>query len=313
MENYTLEHLSFLSSDGTTQISGLAYIPLGKPKGILQISHGMCEYIGRYHRFMADMANNGFIVCGHDHLGHGESSPEDQYGYFGEKDGYKNLVEDLHRMTLLIKDKFEPLPYFLLGHSMGSFITRLYISQYSEELDGVIICGTGGPNPMSKFGTTLSRLTAAVKGPYHRSSALDRMAFGSFNKKFSPARTSKDWLTRDEAIVDTYLNDKKCMFLFTACGFRDLTTLSTLANQAAWYESLNRSLPMLLISGTMDPVGNYGKGVKKVFDRLKNAGIRDVSLRLYPGARHELLNETNYQEVFDDINTWIGRILSSLG
>ncbi len=309
MENYTVKHISFLSSDGVSTISGQIYIPKAEPKGIIQICHGMCEYIGRYHRFMEDMANDGFIVAGHDHLGHGDSSSEENYGYFGEKDGYKNLVEDLHQMTVLVKQEFGPLPYFLFGHSMGSFITRLYITQFAYELNGVIICGTGGPNPMSKLGITVSNMVSHVKGSFYRSSMLDHMAFGSFNKKFAPCRTSKDWLTRDEKIVDKYLQDPKCMFLFTAVGFRDLTTLSTLANGASWYESLNPDLPMLLISGDMDPVGNYGKGVKEVFARLQKTGIKDVSMHLYPGARHELLNETNYQEVYSDISHWLGKHL----
>ncbi len=310
MENYTTEHVTFLSSDKTSTLSGIIYVPKEPPKGILQISHGMCEYIGRYHRFMADMANEGFIVCGHDHLGHGDSSSAEEYGYFAEKDGYRNLVEDLYRMTQLVKDKYGPLPYFLLGHSMGSFITRLYIRQYPDALDGVIICGTGGPNPMAKTGTALAKFMGSVKGSHHRSPMLDKMAFGSFNKKFTPCRTSKDWLTRDEKVVDKYLKDPKCMFTFTTYGFRDLTTMSALANSPWWYEGLNKSLPMLLISGSMDPVGNYGKGVETVFKKLRQTGVKDVSLHLYPDARHELLNEINYEEVFGDINTWLGRIRS---
>lgn len=309
MENYIVKHISFLSADGSSTISGQIYIPKSEPKGIIQICHGMCEYIGRYHRFMEDMANDGFIVAGHDHLGHGDSSSKENYGYFGAKDGYKNLVEDLHQMTTLVKQEFGPLPYFLFGHSMGSFITRLYLSKFSYELNGVIICGTGGPNPMSKMGTVIANMVGRIKGPFYRSSMLDHMAFGSFNKKFSPCRTSKDWLTRDEKIVDKYLSDPKCMFLFTANGFRDLTTLSSLANDSAWYESLDPDLPMLLISGDMDPVGNYGKGVESVFQHLQKAGIKNVSMHLYHDARHELLNETNYQEVFSDLSQWIGKLL----
>ncbi len=310
MENYTVEHISFLSSDGVSTISGQIYIPKTKPKGIIQISHGMCEYIGRYHRFMADLADSGFIVAAHDHLGHGDSSPEDRYGYFGDTDGYKHLVEDLHLMTALVKQKFEILPYFLFGHSMGSFITRLYLSKYSYELNGVIICGTGGPNPMSKTGAVIANFVSSARGPLYRSPLLDHMAFGSFNKKFSPCRTSKDWLTRDEDIVDKYLSDPKCMFLFTAVGFRDLTTLSAMTNSSAWYKSLNPELPMLLISGGMDPVGDYGKGVTKVFCQLHDTGIQNITMHLYPDARHELLNEINYQEVFSDISIWIGGLLA---
>ncbi len=309
MENYTIESISFPSCDKVNTVSGQIYIPKTTPVGIIQISHGMCEYVGRYHRFMADMANKGYVVAGHDHIGHGDSSPVERYGYFGEKDGYKNLVEDLHQMTVLLKKRFPSLPCILFGHSMGSFITRVYLSSYSHELAGVIICGTGGPNPMAKMGRMIAGIVRSAKGSMHRSPTLDRMVFGSFNKKFTPSRTSKDWLTRNEKIVDIYLKDPKCMFLFTTAGFQDLTALSTIANSADWYQSLDPDLPMLLISGDMDPVGNYGKGVTKVYQNLKAAGIRNVSMELYPGARHELLNEINYEEVRSDITLWISQVL----
>lgn len=307
MMNYTIEQVSFLSADKTSKVKGWIYTPSDAPRGVIQISHGMCEYIGRYHRFMEDMANKGFVVCGHDHIGHGESSFEEKYGFFGHKDGYKNLVKDLHSMTALVKQKYPTLPYFLFGHSMGSFITRLYLSKYAYELNGVIICGTGGPDPMAKLGIGVCQCVSSVKGPFYRSAALDNMAFGSFNKRFSPSRTSKDWLTRDNKIVDRYLQDSKCMFLFTASGYRDLSKLSVLANSQSWYQSLDKDLPMLLISGDMDPVGNYGKGVQKVFQRLQSTGIKDVSMILYPDARHELLNEINYDEVVQDVYSWIGK------
>ena len=305
MNHYSVEHISFLSVNKVNTISGVIYVPDSTPKGILQISHGMCEYIGRYDRFMSFLANEGYIVAGHDHLGHGQSSEEGEYGYFGAKDGYKNLVEDLHHMTLLVKAKYGDLPYVLLGHSMGSFIARLYLSDYSGELDGAIICGTGGPVPMSSKGIKLANFLCKKKGEFYRSQKLDRMLFGSFNDRIKPKRTPKDWLTRDEFIVDKYLQDPKCMFTFTAAGFRDLMTLSTQANIARWYESLRKDLPVLLISGDMDPVGKYGKGVAKVYERLKKTGLKDVSMILYPGARHEILNELNYREVYMDIEDWI--------
>ena len=305
MNHYSVEHISFLSVNKINTISGVIYVPDSKPKGILQISHGMCEYIDRYDRFMSFLANKGYIVAGHDHLGHGQSSEEAEYGYFGAKDGYKNLVEDLHHMTLLVKAKYGNLPYVLLGHSMGSFIARLYLSDYSSELDGAIICGTGGPVPMSSEGIKLANFLCKKKGDFYRSSKLDRMLFGSFNDRIKPKRTPKDWLTRDASIVDKYLQDPKCMFTFTAAGFRDLMTLSTKVNISRWYESLSVELPVLLISGDMDPVGNYGKGVTKVYERLKKTGLKDVSMILYPGARHEILNELNFQEVYTDIENWI--------
>ncbi len=309
MENNMVKEVHFLSADGSSRVTGWIYRPEGQPRGVVQICHGMCEYIGRYQRFIEDLTKQGFVVAGHDHIGHGESSAPENYGYFGRKDGYRNLVADLHKMTKLVKKEYPGVPYFLFGHSMGSFVSRLYLSKYSAELDGVILCGTGGPNPMAKIGAGICGCVAGIKGPFHRSSTLDKIAFGSFNKKFAPQRTDKDWLTRENAIVDKYLQDSKCMFLFTACGYRDLSKMSALANSAAWYRSLDKKLPVFLIAGDMDPVGSYGKGVQKVFCKLQTTGVKDVSMKLYPDARHELLNETNYSEVFSDILGWITRHL----
>ena len=308
MELYETKKIRFPSADGKRYVTGWIYIPTTKPVGILQICHGMCEYIGRYERFIKDMVQKGFVVCGHDHIGHGESSDPEDYGYFGPKDGYRNLVQDLHAMTGIVKKEHPGLPCFLFGHSMGSFVSRLYLSEYAYELSGVIICGTGGPNPLSTLGIPVCGLVAGIRGEKHRSKMLDHMAFGSFNKKFQQ-RTDKDWLTRDEEIVDRYRKDDKCMFLFTASGYKELSKLSKKANHPEWYRSLDKNLPMLLISGDMDPVGDYGSGVKKVYENLKKTGISDVSMKLYPDARHELLNEINYDEVFTDILTWITKHL----
>ncbi len=303
--DYSVKEVNFLSTDGSSQVVGWIYTPGQIPVGVLQISHGMCEYIGRYQRFIEFMTQQGFVVCGHDHIGHGQSARREQYGYFGERNGYQNLVADLHKMTEIVKKQYPNLPYFLFGHSMGSFISRLYLSQYSGELTGVILCGTGGPNPMANIGAFICGRVAAAKGSYHRSAMLDKMAFGSFNKKATPQRTDKDWLTRDNDIVDRYRNDPQCMFLFTAKGYQDLSKLSVMANRAEWYETLRKELPVFLIAGDMDPVGNYGKGVAAVFRKMQAHGMQDVSMKLYPGARHELLNEINYQEVQGDIHQWL--------
>lgn len=308
MKSYSVENISVPSSNGKNDLQGVVYVPEGTPVGILQISHGMCEYIGRYSRFMEYMAERGYIVCGHDHLGHGSTSPQADYGYFGSSDGYKYLVNDLHRITEYMKKIYGDLPYFLLGHSMGSFIARLYLSKYSHELKGAVICGTGGPDPKSKIGILMASLVGFFRGEKHRSKLLDTMGFGSFNKKFAPARTSKDWLTRDNSIVDKYLQDPKCMFIFTASGFRDLSKLSSLSNSKAWYSSLNKDLPLLLISGDMDPVGNYGSGVRKVYDRLKEAGVKNADIKLYKDCRHELLNEINYKEIYSDTAEWMDSV-----
>lgn len=302
--------ITFRSADGVNLVTGWIYTPEGTPRGVIQISHGMCEYFQRYHRFIADMVAEGFVVCGNDHIGHGDSSRPENYGYFGEKNGYRYLVADLHQMTTIVKKEFPQLPYFLFGHSMGSFIARLYLARYGRELDGAIICGTGGSNPLARLGVVACSCTAWFRGGHHRSHVLDRMAFGSFNKKCHPQRTDKDWLTRDEAVVDRYLQDPRCSFSFTACGYRDLSRLSILANHRKWFCAVPKELPILLIAGDKDPVGHYGKGVDQVYRRLNKAGVEDVSIHLYPDARHELFNERNYDVVYKDVNLWLNHYLS---
>ncbi len=304
------KRITFPSADGINQVTGWIYIPEGTPRGIVQISHGMCEYFQRYHRFITDMVAEGFVVCGNDHIGHGSSSRPENYGYFGEKNGWRYLVADLHQMTALVRKEYPQLPYFLFGHSMGSFIARLYLARYGRELDGAIICGTGGANPLAPLGVLVCSATAWFRGGRHRSPTLDRMLFGSFNKKCHPQRTDKDWLTRDEAVVDRYLQDPLCSFSFTVCGYRDLSRLSMLANRRAWFRAVPKDLPVLLIAGDKDPVGNYGKGVRQVFHRLRKAGVKDLSLQLYPDARHELFNERNYDVVYKDVRQWVLHRLS---
>ena len=311
MEEYTIKEIRFASSDGSSTVCGWIYSPIDEPKGIIQISHGMCEYIGRYHDFMAECARAGYVICGHDHIGHGKSSPPEMYGYFGRDRGFRHLVSDLHYMTRIVKKEYPQLPCFLLGHSMGSFVARLYLSKYSDELTGVILSGTAGPNPLAKAGAAVCEGIIASKGPLHRSPFLDNLAFGAYNRRFSPIRTSKDWLTRDTDIVDKYINDPQCMFLFTACGYRDLFQMVSLVNQSSWYRTLRVQLPVLLISGDMDPVGDYGKGIEKVFCSMQKAGLQDVTMTLYPDARHELLNEINREEVYADVLNWIGEHLPS--
>ncbi len=309
MSDYTVSNIRFTSSDGHSRVHGWVYAPKTEPVALLQLSHGMCEYIGRYRWFMEAMTAMGFIVFGHDHIGHGESSDPENYGFFGENNGYRHLVADLHRMTEIVKEKYPDLPLFLFGHSMGSFVARLYLSHFAHELDGVILCGTSGPNPLAKTGIAAASAVIKWKGSMWRCPYLEKMAFGTYNRRYKPQRSSHDWLTRDQAIVDAYLNDPKCTFRFTACGFRDLFRMVSLCNSREWFRSLPQQLPVLLISGDMDPVGNYGKGVQCVLEKLLEAGMCDVSMILYPQARHELLNELNKDDVLSDIQHWLSERL----
>ncbi len=310
MANYSVSNVRFTSSDGKSRVHGWVYAPTeANAVALLQLSHGMCEYIGRYQWFMESLCSMGFVVFGHDHIGHGESSEPENYGFFGEKNGWQHLVADVHRMSLLVREKYPELPLFLFGHSMGSFVTRLYTAKHGKELSGLILSGTGGPNPLAKAGVAAASVIAKLKGPMWRCPVLEKMAFGSYNSKYQPQRTSHDWLTRDESIIDKYMNDPKCTFRFTACGFRDLFSMVAECNSKKCFASLPKTLPVLLISGDMDPVGDYGKGIVKVQEEMMKAGMTDVGMILYPQARHELLNELNREEVLQDIHNWLNDLL----
>ena len=275
-------------------------------KGIVQICHGMAEHLERYEEFIDFLTSSGYVVFIHDHLGHGKSvKNDDELGFFGEKDGYKTLVSDVKLVTDLAKDKYPELPVFLFGHSMGSFIARYYTQLYSAGIKGAVFCGTAGPNPGAKVGVMLANMIIKQKGSHYRSKLIDKIAFGSYNKKCRPQRTPFDWLTKDNAIVDKYIDDKYCGFLFTAAGYRDLFNLLLTVNRPEWFTSFNNDFSVFLIAGEDDPVGSYGAGVKKVYDSLVSAGHNNVGMKLYPGDRHEILNETDKKNVFADVLMWL--------
>ncbi len=301
------ETVTYPSANGTDQIVAKICKPSLAPiKGIVQISHGMCEYIDRYDEFMDFLLANNYAVCGNDHLGHGKSAASaEALGFFAEKDGAACLVEDLHTLTGLVKAAVPGVPLFLLGHSMGSFIARQYAALYADELAGLIVCGTAGPRWINRISKVLAAAEIKRIGPRERDKLLDQLAFGSFNMRYRDKRTKHDWLSRDREIVDRYEKDELCTFTFTAGAFRDLFTLLEQVNSDAWFAALDRDLPVYLISGDMDPVGGYGKGVSLVYEKLCEAGMRDVMLGLYEDGRHEMLNEVNRSEVFGDILRWI--------
>ena len=290
------------SVDGVHDLAGKVYLPAGKPIGILHILHGMTEYMDRYHTFMAELAEAGYIACGYDHLGHGYTAADpSELGYIADKGGYDLLLRDVKGFSDALRDEYgRDLPYVLMGHSMGSFIARLAAEKYVTP-DALIIMGTGGPNPIAGVGLFLVRVVKACKGSRHISSFLDRVAFGSYNKKFGDGDIDPyAWLTKDAAVRERYAQDPFCTFKFTVSAMDDLVTLTKLANRRAWFKSLRKDLPILLVSGREDPVGDFGTGVETVCTKLQGAG-HPVTCRLYDGYRHEILNDASHDRVVADI------------
>lgn len=295
------------------KVKGFIYSPVVKAnvKAIFPIAHGMAEHKERYDEFCSFMAENGYAVMAYDHIGHGESvNSDEELGFFGARAGWRNLIEDVNSVIEFAKGEFGNKPVILFGHSMGSFIARAYTKKYGIKLAAAVFCGTSGANPAAGIAVRIADAVAKSKGDTYRSEFINTLAFGAYNKKIKPARTDFDWLSTVEEEVDKYVADKYCGFLFTACGFRDLFTLLKSVSDKSWYKGIRKELPMLLISGDADPVGEYGKGVRQVYKELKNTGHEKTSLKLYPGDRHEILNEADRQTVMEDILAWCDKQLS---
>ena len=293
------------STDGIHMLRGKLYLPEEPVRAVVQISHGMIEHIGRYEPFMTFLAEHGFAVCGHDHIGHGATAEKGEFGYFADQDGWKTVIRDLRAFGAAVMREFPDSPHVLLGHSMGSFIARNAVSRYPDEFDALIMMGTGGPNPASDIGLFLTSLIKCFKGGKYNSKLVEKAAFSTYNR-----RTGSDnpcaWLTHDEKMLAAHDADEYCRFQFTVSAMHDLVKLQKEANLGRWFRSIKKEMPILLVSGEEDPVGAYGRGVKKIYKKLKDAGVRDVTLILYPEMRHEILNEKGREKVFADLLNWIG-------
>lgn len=298
---------TFLSKDGQTKIHAIEWIPEGEKKAVLQLCHGMVEFIDRYDEFARFLTEKGFVVVGHDHLGHGSSVVDEKHrGYFDSKMGNEYMIGDIHQLRKQTQEKYEGLPYFILGHSMGSFLVRQYIELYGKGLQGAVVMGTGmKPAAVVAAGRALCGLIAAFRGWFYRSSLMDHMAFAGFNKKFEPSRTPNDWLTKDGKIVDEYEQHPWTGFCFTVSAYNQMFRGIQFVQDKKNLERLDKKLPLLIVSGEDDPVGNFGKGVKQVFQMYEEYGMEDVEMKLYPNDRHEILNETDRQTVYEDIWNWM--------
>lgn len=305
MEFLTKEY-TFPSSSGLCDIYAQSAAPIdyGQIRGVVQISHGMAEYSNRYAQFALELCKNGYAVFVSDHIGHGSSvTDESMLGYFGEN-GEDAFVEDMKSLTDIIKSEYNDLPLYLLGHGMGSLIARKYTAKYGYLLDGVIYTGTSGQNPALGVGIQLANTLIKQNGPYYRSELLDTIAFGAYNRK-TEKRTECDWVSRDTKEVDKFIADDLCGYKYTVSGMKALFLTLKSVSTRRWYNSVPLSMPILLMSGSMDPIGDYSKGVNEVYKTLKKTGHKYVNLKLYEGARHEILNEINRNEVYKDIIDWL--------
>ena len=305
------EEMRVPSSDGIHTLTGRVYRPEGRVRGLFHVVHGMTEHIARYDPLFRRMAEDGYLCFGYDHLGHGATARDaGELGYIADRDGWRRLAQDVAVFADAVERRYAALwageecpPYFLMGHSMGSFIVRTTAYLYRKP-DRLIVMGTGGRNPASGIGLAIIRLIRLFRGGHAVSPTVDKLAFSGYNKKFAAEQDPYAWLTRDRAARDVYRADPLCTFKFSLSAMQDLVTLNRVSNSGKCLDSLAAGCPILLLSGDSDPVGGYGRGVTDVYNRLRGRGA-DVRMKLYPGGRHEILNDSCRDEVIGDIRNFL--------
>ncbi len=303
----TFKDFYFNSSTGKNKIHARMCVPDTEPRAIVQIIHGIAEYIGRYDEFMSFLADNGIIAVGTDHLGHGKSiESEEQTGFFAYDNGWDYVVRDEEVLRLAMHENYPELPIIVFGHSMGSFMTRTLLIRYPDAFNAAIISGTGNQGAaLVNGGLFMGNLVTGLRGAHHYSKFLNNLAFGSYNKIYDNPKTEYDWLSRDETNVQKYIDDPLCGFIPSCSLFRDMMTGVKFITNKKNLTAMNKDMPVYFMSGDMDPVGECGKGVQKAYNNFLEAGMKDVSIKLYPGGRHEMLNEINKDEVYADILAWL--------
>ena len=313
MENtFTKASGTFESSNSLDNIAYYVWTPAGNPRAVVQIVHGMCEHMGRYEELAQFLASKGIVVCGHDLLGHGHTASSDEdLGFFASNDGDKYLLEDVEKLRCIMRKKYRRLPYFLLGHSFGSFIARAYAAAYPEEsIDALIISGTCGDDLPAKAGKIAANIISFFRGKRHRSPLLFKLAFGGYNKRFTDEiKESKGnaWVTTDKEELSRYNSDKFCTFRFTARAYHDMFMIIDYNKK----HLPHCSLPIYIFSGSEDPVGDYGQGVNSLYDKYFDAEISDVTLKIYENERHEVLTGLKRLEAFDDLIVWIDKVIDA--
>lgn len=315
MTDVAREEFTFTSADGTTPIHCIAWLPTDEtaqaPRGIVQLAHGMVEYIGRYDGFARFLAANGFAVCGNDHIGHGESVTSPNRLSYLPVDGAKIMVSDMHTLRTQFAARFpQTTPYILFGHSMGSFAARCYVGRHGEDLTGAIFCGTGQvAGVATSLGAWLARRQAKSKGVDSHSTFINGLADGAYSKKIKDARTPLDWLNTDHAKVDEYIADPLCGVMFNVGGYASLMDLTKEACSVQCASAAPDGLPILFIAGKEDPVGNNGKGVQAAFENYIRGSKAQPEIILHEGMRHEILNEPDHAKVYADVAAWLNKII----
>jgi len=308
MQTTKVKNKRLPSKDGKSQLHVVIWEPQGQVKAILQIAHGMVEYIERYDAFARYLNKKGILVVGNDHIGHGHTAKEKDLGYFTPDHMSATVVCDLHRVTKCMKKRYPDVPYYLLGHSMGSFMVRRYLMTFGEEIDGAILCGTGSHSKaILTIGKVAADLSGLARGERHRSRMLEILFFGTYNRRVPRAerKNETDWISKEPQVREQKMQNKLSNFTFTVNGYRTLLDVLSYIQRQENIEKIPKTLPIFLIAGQEDPVGNYGKGVRQVYKSYKNAGILDVDIKLYKGDRHEILNEKDREQVFEDILSWM--------
>ena len=302
---------SFKSATGLCDIYARSWAPADKDsvKAIFQITHGMAEHGERYARFAKKLCEHGYAVFAQDHIGHGKSvASDDDLGYFGEKDGWRDFVIDCRSLTDIAREEYPGKPVVFFGHSMGSFLLRTYLYTYPDAVDKAVISGTGWEDPMKvRMGKLVCKLEEARIGEKNTSALVTKLMFGSYNRAFGPVTSPNAWICSDDAVVAAYDADPLCGFDATVGLARDLLTGVGMNEQQENLDKMNKQLPIMFISGCKDPVGGMAKGVLKCIDAFKRSGMKDITIKLYPEGRHEMLNERNKDEVYQDVLTWLER------
>ncbi len=307
------ETFKLLSTNKKTMLHCVLWRPEGEVKAVVQISHGMCEFIERYSEFAEFLNSKGIAVIGNDHLGHGKSvHSTEEWGFFTSRNGFTVLVRDLVSVTKKAKEEYPDVPIILLGHSMGSFVVRRYIINYGHFADAAIIMGTGNANSMTlMFGRLVAGFISLRRGYRYRSDYMQKLCFGSYNNRIKDSDSPAAWLSRDEEKIAEYASYPETQFIFTVRALDQMFETIQYVKSRKMVKRVPPSLPILVISGTEDPVGEYGKAVKKVYRSYKKAGIKDLTLKLIEGDRHEVLNEIDRAENYEYILQWIVRVIDS--